>query len=166
MIREKEYNAAVKEYAKNIFRYLHKSLKDAEACNDLVQDCFLKLWQHKDRVDKTKIKSWLFSVAHNGMLNYIKSRSKNIGLDFQHENIEDITYTDYDLKEILDKSLNELSPLNKSIVLLRDLEGYNYKEIGEILDLNESQVKVYLFRARQKMKTSIQLLSNSYDQGR
>ena len=43
----------------------------------------------------------------------------------------------------------------KSIILLRDLEGYNYKEIGEILNLNEAQVKVYLFRGRQMVKNQL-----------
>jgi RNA polymerase sigma-70 factor (ECF subfamily) len=48
-----------------------------------------------------------------------------------------------------------LPPLQKSIVLLRDLEGYSYEEIGEILELSESQVKVYLFRARKKMQKQL-----------
>ena len=56
------------------------------------------------------------------------------------------------MKEILEKSLDTLPPIQKTIILLRDLEGYNYKEIGEILSLTEAQVKVYLFRARQKIK--------------
>ncbi|MEN9522710.1 MAG: hypothetical protein RL065_1087, partial [Bacteroidota bacterium] len=56
------------------------------------------------------------------------------------------------LKETLDKALNTLPEVQKSCVLLRDYEGYDYKEIGEILSLNESQVKVYIFRARQTLK--------------
>jgi RNA polymerase sigma-70 factor (ECF subfamily) len=56
--------------------------------------------------------------------------------------------------------LNKLPPLQKSIILLRDLEGYDYKEIGEILGLNEPQVKVYLFWARQKVKNFIKELTN------
>jgi RNA polymerase sigma-70 factor (ECF subfamily) len=64
-----------------------------------------------------------------------------------------------DLKEIVEKSLLELPPLQRSIILLRDYEGYNYKEIGDILELSEPQVKVYLFRARQRIKNSIKTLS-------
>ena len=61
----------------------------------------------------------------------------------------------FELKELIDKSLDQLPELQKSIILLRDLEGYDYKEIGEILDLSESQVKVYLFRGRQKIKETL-----------
>jgi RNA polymerase sigma-70 factor (ECF subfamily) len=65
----------------------------------------------------------------------------------------------FELKEIIDLAMEKLTALQKSIILLRDLEGYNYKEIGEMLDLNEPQVKVYLFRARKKIKDQIKDLS-------
>ena len=65
----------------------------------------------------------------------------------------------FELKEIIDLAMEKLTDLQKSIILLRDLEGYNYKEIGEMLDLNEPQVKVYLFRARKKIKDQIKDLS-------
>ena len=57
-----------------------------------------------------------------------------------------------DLKSVLAHSLELLSDVQKSILLLRDYEGHSYDEIAEILQISESQVKVYLFRARQKMK--------------
>ena len=66
---------------------------------------------------------------------------------------------EFELKEIIDKALNELPEQHKTILLLRDYEGYNYKEIGEIMKLNESQVKVYLFRARKKVKEQIKDLT-------
>jgi RNA polymerase sigma factor (sigma-70 family) len=60
-----------------------------------------------------------------------------------------------DLKEILNEALEKLPEIQKSAILLRDYEGYDYKEIGEILNLNESQVKVYIFRGRQTLKNYI-----------
>lgn len=160
MISAEKYKEAVKEYTKNIFRFLYKSLKDEEAVNDLVQDCFMKLWQHRDRIDPQKIKSWLFSVAHHAMINYIKTSSRSVQLDESCRVPKVFQHHDFDTKAILERVLNELPPLHKSIILLRDLEGYEYKEIGEILELNESQVKVYLFRARQKVKECIKELTN------
>jgi DNA-directed RNA polymerase specialized sigma24 family protein len=67
-----------------------------------------------------------------------------------------------DLKDIIDRSLQQLPPLQRSIILLRDYEGYNYKEIADILELNESQVKVYLFRGRQRIKDLIKTGSYSH----
>ena len=57
-----------------------------------------------------------------------------------------------DVKEMIDKALSRLPEVQKNCILLRDYEGYSYEEIGELLSLSESQVKVYIFRARQTMK--------------
>lgn len=160
MINEPEYNDAVKAYARNIFRFVFKNLRNKEASDDLVQDCYLKLWQHRDSIDKEKIKSWLFTVAHHGMINYAKDEARKTNLENTEVSLIATRSTpDFDLKEILEKNLQELAPLQRSIILLRDYEGYNYNEIGDILQLSESQVKVYLFRARQRMKDSIKTLS-------
>ena len=158
MISVEEFNQAVKEYTKNIFRFLYKSLRDEEAVNDLVQDCYLKLWQNRETVNPLKIKPWLFSVAHHAMLNYVKIASRKVAFDDKMQLPQVHQQHDFDTREMLDKILNELPPIQKSILLLRDLEGYEYKEIGEILALGESQVKVYLFRARQRVKESVKEL--------
>jgi len=160
MISVERYNEAVREYTKDIFRFLYKSLRDEEASNDLVQDCFLKLWQNRGQIDHTKIKSWLFSVAHNSMINYLKVESRKTPF-IDHADVP-LAYQkhDFDIKIIIENALNKLPSIQKSIILLRDLEGYEYKEIAEILQITETQVKVYLFRARLKVKNSVKSLMN------
>ncbi len=160
MITVQVYNQAVKDHTKSIARFLHKSLRDGEAVNDIVQDCYLKLWQNRNKVNPEKIKSWLFSVAHHAMLDYLAAVSRKVKLENTPHMPEVYQKNEFDTKAIIEKALNELSPLQKSIILLRDLEGYEYREIGEILGLNEAQVKVYLFRARQKVKNYIRELTN------
>ena len=58
-------------------------------------------------------------------------------------------------KRILEEALQQLSETQRSLVMLKDYEGYNYAEIGEITGLNESQVKVYLHRARLQLREYI-----------
>lgn len=160
MISVEKYNEAVHEYTKNIYRFLYKSLKDEDAAKDLLQDCYLKLWQNRNKVDPVKIKSWLFSVAHNAMINYLKVESRKTSLNGQIDGHHVFQNHDFDIKSIIEKVLNNLPSQQKSIILLRDLEGYEYKEIAEILKINETQVKVYLFRARLKVKKSIKSIMN------
>lgn len=124
MISISEYNQAVKEYTRRIFRFLYKSLRDEEAVNDIVQDCYLKLWQNKDSVDPHKIKSWLFSVAYRAMLNYVQVASRKVKLEENSHTPHVFQRNEFDARAILEKALNELPPLQKSILLLRDLEGY------------------------------------------
>jgi RNA polymerase sigma-70 factor (ECF subfamily) len=160
MISVKIYNEAVHEYTKNVFRFLMKSLKDEQAAEDLLQDCFLKLWENRQTVDQLKVKSWLFAVAHNSMINYLKKAGRTTNLNGYENNVTVFQKHQFDLKIIIDAELSKLPPLQKSILLLRDLEGYEYKEIAEILELKQSQVKVYLFRARVKIKNSIKSIMN------
>ena len=60
-----------------------------------------------------------------------------------------------DVKEILDREVALLPEKQKAAITLRDYEGYSYQEIGEILEMNESQVKVTIFRARKTLKNKI-----------
>jgi RNA polymerase sigma-70 factor (ECF subfamily) len=64
------------------------------------------------------------------------------------------------LKKELDHALQQLTPLQKSLILLKDYEGYSYEEIGKITSLNASQVKVYLHRARLQLKEYIGKIEN------
>jgi RNA polymerase sigma-70 factor (ECF subfamily) len=59
------------------------------------------------------------------------------------------------MKKTLMEALNRLNETQKSLVMLKDYEGYNYEEIGQIMDLTESQVKVYLHRARLALRNYI-----------
>jgi RNA polymerase sigma-70 factor (ECF subfamily) len=61
----------------------------------------------------------------------------------------------YESKQVIDLMVASLPPLQKSILLLRDLEGYTYEEIGDMLSIPSAQVKVYLFRARLKLKKQL-----------
>ena len=150
-MNRRNYNIAVNEYSERIFRYAYKWTKSEPTSKDIVQEVFEKLWKNRKKVEVEKVKSWLFTTAHNLLVNYSKKKKML--------SREDLIYTEpsvfenrYELKDLLEVALSTLSTTQKSILLLRDSEGYDYKEIGEILKLNESQVKVYLFRARKKVK--------------
>lgn len=68
----------------------------------------------------------------------------------------------YESQDLIDQAFRQLTDAQKQIILLRDWEGYSYKEIGEILEYNESLVKVQLFRARKEMKRVVAVLNNEY----
>jgi RNA polymerase sigma factor (sigma-70 family) len=158
-LTEQEYNIAVKTLSHRLFGYVFKSLRNREDSNDIVQESFMKLWINREKVETPKAKSWLFTTAHNALINFVKKRGRMSSLDALEIDRGKEDKNEFELKEIIDKALAVLPEQHKSILLLRDYEGYNYKEIGEIMNLNESQVKVYLFRARQKVKEQIKDLT-------
>jgi RNA polymerase sigma-70 factor (ECF subfamily) len=105
----------------------------------------------QDDIAFEKAKSYLFQAAYNTMIDTIR-KDKRIELQEDVQMTSSVHQPDLGLKEALELALNNLPSIQKSAVLLRDYEGYDYKEIGEILNLNESQVKVYIFRARKNLR--------------
>jgi RNA polymerase sigma factor (sigma-70 family) len=146
-----EYNNCVKDYSDKIFRFILKHIGHVEKAEDIVQDVFVKVWMKVDDIAFEKAKSYLFQAAYNTMIDTIR-KDKRIDLQEEVQMTSSVHQPDLGLKEALELALNNLPSIQKSAVLLRDYEGYDYKEIGEILNLNESQVKVYIFRARKNLR--------------
>jgi len=148
----KEYNQIVDDHANHLFRFLVKNTRDGDLANDLMQTAFERLWKNKQKVITQKAKSYLFTVAYNAMIDHFR---KNKRISFQEELPERVIMPDvkqFELKEWINEGLKTLSEQYRSLILLRDYEGYSYKEIGDITNLSESQVKVYIFRARKALK--------------
>ncbi len=147
-----EYNKSVQLYADRLFRFAVKSLRQEADAKDVVQRSFEKLWvRHKD-VDFEKVKSYLFTTAYHTMIDYSR---KNKRTDIV-EQIPEIgirnSHHAFELRDSLQNALSTLPEIQKKLIMLRDYEGYSYKEIAGITELNESQVKVYIFRARKKLQ--------------
>lgn len=151
------YNTVVKEYTGGLYKFFYKSVRDTDVVKDLLQDTFIKLWEHRDNIQNEKVKSWLFTTAYHFMLKHLE-KDKRFAHSDEPIHVPVKASNAFEAKEVVDLLLQKLPPVQRSIVLLRDMEGYDYKEIGEILNLNESQVKVYLFRARQKLRDELKLL--------
>lgn len=150
-----EYNQAVDQFSDRLYRFVLKSIKDVHKAEDIVQDSFEKLWKNVDNVDGSKVKSYLFTTAYHTMIDRIRKEKRSSFSDDLTLNEESHENNYSDLKEILDEAINRLPEIQKMVVLLRDYEGYNYKEIGELTNLSESQVKVYIYRARVFLKKYI-----------
>ncbi|MEN9441786.1 MAG: hypothetical protein RLZ33_1863 [Bacteroidota bacterium] len=151
----KEYNLAVDEFSDNIYRFALKHLKNEMSAKDIVQETFTKVWIKHEEVAYEKVKSYLFTTTYHALVDWVKKEGRNG--DF--EKVEHTASTEFsisfDLQKVLNDALDKLPEVQKTVVLLRDYEGYNYAEIAEITNLNESQVKVYIFRARQTLKDYI-----------
>ncbi len=151
----KEYNKCVDEHADGLYRFILKNMRDEEEARDVVQDSFEKMWRNHESVDAKKSKSYLFTTGYHTMIDRIR-RKKHVS-DFTKVNEDSLFHTEQysDVKKILNEALNLLPDIQKAVITLRDFEGYSYEEIGTITKLNESQVKVYIYRARLFLKEYI-----------
>ena len=155
-----EYNVCVENFADGMYRFILKNIRDEGKAKDVVQDTYEKLWLKIDTVAYEKAKSYLFTAAYHTMIDMIRKEKRLTGLDDIPSS--ELLYTDHynDLNKVLHEALNKLPLVQKSVILLRDYEGYSYDEIAEITGLSESQVKVYIFRGRMFLKEYIGSMEN------
>lgn len=148
----KEYNNAVNQYADNIYRFLVKHTRNKMLADDIVQETFAKVWEKHDTIQAEKAKSYLFTTAYHCLVDVMKKENRSATLDGYESASNEVDSHLFDVQKVLHDALNTLPEIQKTVVLLRDYEGYHYDEIAEITQLTESQVKVYIFRARQALK--------------
>ncbi|MCF3109895.1 RNA polymerase sigma factor [Niabella sp. CC-SYL272] len=157
---EKEYNECVTMYADNVYRFIVKNLKHAANAEDVVQSAFQALWEQRNEVDAEKSKSLLFTIAYRKMIDHIRKYKRMV---YEESMGAYDRYTEQgsrNLKEVLHRALERLDDTKRSLVLLKDYEGYSYEEIGDITGLSASQVKVYLHRARLQLKDYLVKIEN------
>jgi len=155
-----EYNKSVDLFADGIYRFALKTLKDQDKAKDTVQDTYEKLWTKHKEVSYEKVKSYLFTTAYHASIDQIRKEKKKVDYETGHS-LNVSTNEQYsDVQEVLSRAVEQLPEIQKSVLLLRDYEGYSYEEIGEITGLNESQVKVYIFRARLFLKNYLVSIEN------
>jgi RNA polymerase sigma factor (sigma-70 family) len=150
-----EYNQCVDLHADGVFRFISKQVRDRDVARDIVQDAFEKMWRKVETIDASKSKSYLFTAAYHTMIDHTRKESKKAKFSEVDHNNHSHTNQYTDLKEVLNQGLEKLPEIQKTVLLLRDYEGYDYAEIGTITGLSESQVKVYIFRARTFLKNYI-----------
>ncbi|GAA4469987.1 RNA polymerase sigma factor [Nemorincola caseinilytica] len=152
-----QYNTCVHEWSDALFRFAWKCTGQQSDAHDVVQGSFEVLWQKKDEVLPAKAKAFLFQVAYRQSVDNFRKRSRVMFKDAPEESYSPVNP---DLKKVLDRALAQLEEKQRALVLLKDYEGYSYDEIGQITGLNESQVKVYLFRARKTLKEYLVSVEN------
>src|SRR6185436_8293733 len=141
-----EYNLCVEQFSDGVYRFIAHQMRNKEEAKDVVQDTFEKVWKHCGSVDFARAKSYIFQIAHNTMIDKIRKDKRKTDFSEVKESKYSVEYEYTDTERIVRKAMDKLPEMQKEVILLRDFEGYDYKEIGSILNLNESQVKVYIFR--------------------
>ncbi|MDA0281177.1 MAG: sigma-70 family RNA polymerase sigma factor [Proteobacteria bacterium] len=159
------YLQAIDQHRHRILSFAHYSLRVRENAEDVTQEVFIKLWQHWQKIDHEKLGAWLMRVAHNSVIDHVrKQRPQQANLDHYAE-VEDQVGKESDanqfdqqhFKSQLQNAIKSLEDPFRSIVIMRDIQGMSYEEIQGSLELSASQVKVYLHRARRKLRENSKL---------
>lgn len=146
------YNRAVADHSDALCRYVVKHLRDRDEAKDIVQESFLRLWMRLDQVTVAGARSYLFTMAHNLVVDRTRRRKRVDRYEPVHEQVLTTQQPKAGLGDAIDRAMAQLTPLQRSLILLRDLEGHSYNDIASMTGLDMTKVKVYLFRARKAMQ--------------
>ncbi len=156
-MKTSEYNDCVTNLADDLYRYATRLVRDTEVGKDIVQEVFEKIWRKKHDIRMNEARNYLFKTTYNTCMDHI--RKMKTARKYSESQVADPSVASSDkkleLQDILHQALNKISDIQRSLILLRDYEGYSYHEIGNITGLTESQVKVYIFRGRKALKSII-----------
>jgi len=151
-----EYNSCADLYSDGVYRFILKNIRDRDTAQDIVQESYVRMWERVKDVAFEKARAYLFTTAYHTMIDHIRKNQRLSSMDDTYTETHDESPGTYnDLKEVINEAVSRLPEIQRSVIMLRDYEGYSYEEIGEILKLSESQVKVYIFRARTFLKQYI-----------
>jgi RNA polymerase sigma factor (sigma-70 family) len=147
-----EYNKSVDDFSDGIYHFILKSIQNVEASRDIVQDTYEKLWMKVSEVSSEKVRSYLFTTAYHTMIDLLRKEKRMTQFEVGIHDIRSNENHYTGLPELLEKAIQKLPVDQRSVIMLRDYEGYSYEEIASITGLSESQVKVYIFRGRMYLK--------------
>ena len=161
------YEALVKEYEKNVYNLALRMTGNSEDAADMAQEAFIKAYNSLTAFrGDSKFSVWLYRIVSNVCLDFLRSRSRKQTVSLSTENDDgeevelDIADETHSPEQLLDRSLTRdavrrglaaLPPDHREILLLREIQGWSYEEIADVLGLEAGTVKSRIFRARKKL---------------
>ena len=151
----------VMPFQNKVFRLAKRLLVSTEEAEDATQEIIMKLWNNRDQMEKYRnVEAFAMTMTKNFCLDRLKSKSAQ-NLKIVHSNYQDgqtPLQKQMELQDSIDwveRIMESLPPQQKLVMQLRDIEQYEFKEIAEILDMNETAVRVNLSRARKTIREQL-----------
>ncbi|MTI71723.1 MAG: RNA polymerase sigma factor [Firmicutes bacterium] len=148
----------IEKYQFSIFRYCFQMLRCKEAAEDITQEVFIKFSQ----ISKKKIYSnnYLYSIAHSKCIDYIRreKRKKLFIRSYKRKTYEISTedlISQNEYSKEMKKALNSLTSYERSVLLLKSVNGFTYKEMSNILNKKESALRKQFQRAKTKIEKEL-----------
>lgn len=147
-----------------LYRFAFSFMKDADEAQDIVQEVLIKVWNGREKIEELEnMEAWCMRITRNMALDRLKSKqyknTDSLADDFDISGGENHTphqaVETNDMMTKINRLISSLPSKQQQVIQLRDIEGYSYKEIGDIMQIDMNQVKVNLFRARKTVKDNL-----------
>lgn len=154
------FNELFRAHAKDLHDFLYYKFGKENNPKDLVQEAFLKLWNNCHKVTQEKVKSFLFTVANNQMLNELSRKKTVLTFAQQKPKQHTIESPEYLMEENeymnkLQNAIENLTEEQRVTFLLNRIEGKKHKEIAEMLGISSKAVEKRIYTALKKIRAQI-----------
>ena len=159
-----EFANKIMKYKDNMFRFAMSYLHSESEAKDVVQDVLVKLWETRAELEeKNNMEAWCMTLTRNKSLDALKRAGRKMTSSIDLMNNTPVTesssplqvYSDKESMMFVNMALKNLPEKQVDTFTLRDMQGYSYLEIGEMLGLSIEQVKVNIHRARKALKKEL-----------
>lgn len=155
------FDAIAEQYSGMLYRHIYRMLGNAEDAQDVLQDVLLLVYRklHTYKGDAS-LKNWLFRIASNRTIDHIRKRNRrpetSLELDVQSSADPFRFAQQTRLRTELSRALLTLSREHREVVVMKEIDGFTFKEIGEILEIPENTAKTRLYAALRKLREHLQ----------
>ena len=156
------YVTLYNRYKAPVFAFCAKMLLDRAAAEDALQETFVRVYEHRDRLARGAFRSWLFTIARNHCLNVLRKAKWTEPLPEHADPPAPSTQTPFDellrseRMALVTAYLGQLSPEYREVLVLREYQNLSYDEIAAVTRSTVSAVKSRLFKARRKLAEHLQ----------
>ena len=158
----KAFRRLYERYQEYMYRLALRKVQSEEVAEEIVQDVFVSLWEKRDGLVVTDIRSYLFRSVKNGVLDYVRAQivRQNYAREFAFQVEPNYNNTDeflalYDLTAAIHSGMDSLSEKTREIFKLNRLDSLSADEISKTLDLPKRTVEYHITLALRMMRTSL-----------
>jgi len=159
----RDFRDLAEEYAGRIFTYARYSLRHREDAEDVTQEVLVRLWRHHDSIAPGSMTAWVMRVARNLVIDVARRRRLQTAVFAPADMIESTVHVASEtdttertaLRARLESAVAELNEPYRSIVVMREIQGLAYVEIAAAMNMPLGTIKVYLHRARRRLRESM-----------
>ncbi len=160
---KEEFHKEVIPSGEKMYRIACRLLENSEQAKDTLQDTFLKLWEKRNEIRKySNIEAFAITVLKNKCLDKLRTKKHTVDINYLKDGTHksESNYESQESMTEIKKLIQKLPKQQKLIIEFRDIEGYSYEEIADILDMTVNNVRVNLSFARKKIKTELEKIYN------
>lgn len=152
-MNQQEFSHIAQQHRDDLYRFAIRYSGDGDMAWDAVQEAMIKLWEHCEEVEQAKAKGYMIRVMYRMLVDQHRSQRRHhrILTELQGESWYS-QHENFELHDTMQQALAQLPQQHRAILLMKDIEGYQYKEIAQLTGLEEMQVAGILYRARVNLK--------------